>query len=175
LAVRLKELFALKGKENQGTRTDICQKSDKCLEPIDTKKELAKIADLSHDTISKVEHIEKSATPEVKQAIRDKKVSINTASTIVELPKEEQTQVITLSEEEILKKAKEIRETKKIASLIYKFYVEMFQNSYKCETVSHLENFKKSTLLLLSSKSSRNRNRQRLNRCQRTHRSWKVC
>jgi len=41
---RHSERTCKKAKENQGTRTDICQISDKGLNPIDTKKELAKKA-----------------------------------------------------------------------------------------------------------------------------------
>jgi len=55
LALKLKPLIQAEAKRNQGTRTDICQKSDKS---IDTKKELAKAAGVSHDTIHKVETIE---------------------------------------------------------------------------------------------------------------------
>ena len=40
----LKPVIAEKAKENQGTRNDICQKSDKS---IDTKKEIAKAAGVS--------------------------------------------------------------------------------------------------------------------------------
>ena len=57
LALKLKPIIAEKAKESQGTRTDICQKSDKS---IDTKKELAKVAGVSHDTIHKVETIQNS-------------------------------------------------------------------------------------------------------------------
>ena len=57
LALKLKPIIAEKAKANQGTRTDICQKSDKS---IDTKKELAKTAGVSHDTIHKVETIQNS-------------------------------------------------------------------------------------------------------------------
>jgi len=51
LALKMKPLISKVAKENQGARTDICQNSDKS--SVDTKKELAKIADVSHDTISK--------------------------------------------------------------------------------------------------------------------------
>jgi hypothetical protein len=54
---------AAKAKENQGARTDICQNSDKS--SIDTKKELAKIAGVSHDTIARVEKIVQKAPEEV--------------------------------------------------------------------------------------------------------------
>ena len=44
-----------------------CQKSDK--PSIDTKKELAKAAGVSHDTIAKVEKIERQAAPGICTAI----------------------------------------------------------------------------------------------------------
>lgn len=76
LALKLKPMIAEKAKETQGTRNDICQKSDKS---IDTKKELAKVAGVSHDTIHKVEVIEAEATPKTKELVRQGKLSINQA------------------------------------------------------------------------------------------------
>ena len=64
--------------EQQGKRTDICQTSDKC-NPIDTKKELAKVANVSHDTIAKVKKIQSTATQEVKDKLESGEVSINEA------------------------------------------------------------------------------------------------
>jgi Na+/phosphate symporter len=82
LALLLEPIIAAKAKENQGKRTDlitenICQKSDKCSEPIDTKREVAKAAHVSHDTIAKVKKIEAKATPEQKQELKNDTVSIN--------------------------------------------------------------------------------------------------
>ena len=74
----LKPVIAAQAKESQGTRTDICQKSDRS--SIDTKKELAKVAGVSHDTIHKVETIEAKATPQTKQLVREGKLSINQAT-----------------------------------------------------------------------------------------------
>ena len=76
LALKLKPLIAEKAKEKEHERKTTCQKSDKSY---DTKKELAKVAGVSHDTIHKVEKIEAEATPQVKQAVRDGKLSINQA------------------------------------------------------------------------------------------------
>lgn len=70
IALQLKPDIAKKAKENQAEyhgnqyESGLCQKSDKV--QIDTKKEVAKLAGVSHDTIAKVEKIEKQATPEVK-------------------------------------------------------------------------------------------------------------
>ena len=77
LALRLKETIAAEAKANQGTRTDLCQKSDRS--SIDTKKELAKVAGVSHDTIHKVDVIEQKAPEEVKDQLRRGEVSINKA------------------------------------------------------------------------------------------------
>lgn len=116
LALKLKDIIAGKAKENQGRRIDLlmnsskaieenfCQNSDKSieienilhdsLETIDTKKELAKIAGVSHDTIHKVETIETEAPESVREAARNNVVSINKAYEITKsvqnLPKEEQ-------------------------------------------------------------------------------------
>lgn len=75
LILKLKPVIAEKAKANQGTRTDICQNSDKS--SIDTKKELAKLAGVSHDTIHKVEKIKEKASEEAKQALRRGEMSIN--------------------------------------------------------------------------------------------------
>ena len=59
LALKKKDIIAANAKKNQGARTDISQKSVKS---VDTQKKLAKDAGVSHDTIYKVEVIERSAT-----------------------------------------------------------------------------------------------------------------
>ena len=77
LALKLKPVIAEKAKEKQATHTEQgYQKSDKAEH---TVKELAKVAGVSHDTIHKVETIEKSDNEEVKQAVRNKEMSINKA------------------------------------------------------------------------------------------------
>jgi hypothetical protein len=51
--------------------------SKSTLKPIDTKKELAKIVGISHDTIEMVKMIQASAPEEIKQKLRSGDVSIN--------------------------------------------------------------------------------------------------
>ena len=79
LALKLKPVFEEKAKENQLRTNDnrVCQKSDE--QKIDTKKEIAKIASVSHDTIAKVQKIEEKATPETKEKINKGEISINKA------------------------------------------------------------------------------------------------
>jgi len=83
LALKLEELIRAKAREKQIARDfhgnqytgAICQKSDK--DHIDTKKELARIAGVSHDTIAKVKFIENKATPEQKLKLITGKATVN--------------------------------------------------------------------------------------------------
>lgn len=83
LALQLKPVIAAKAKENQGERNDLSQnflqKSAESSKPLDTRKEIAKLAGVSHDTVSKVEKIEELATPEVKARLKSGELSINSA------------------------------------------------------------------------------------------------
>lgn len=70
LALKLKPVIREKAKENQsaagGDKKSLCQIFDKAIidTAIDTKKEIAKIAGVSHGTIMKVERIKNQGTPE---------------------------------------------------------------------------------------------------------------
>ena len=69
LALKIKPVIAAKAKKKQiEAGGAVRQKSDKAV--VDTKKELAKLAGVSHDTIAKVEKLVDNATPEIKQALR---------------------------------------------------------------------------------------------------------
>lgn len=115
LALKLKPVIVEKAKEKQaeyhGNQHDgLHQKSDK--EQVTTAKELAKVAGVSHDTIHKVETIEKSDNEEVKQAVRNKEMSINKAyhqikGTSEKKASQPQTEVrdveITVTNEDVMK------------------------------------------------------------------------
>ena len=104
LALRLEEAIA--GRSRQGERTDICQKSDNS-EPLDTKREIAKAAGVSHDTVAKVKKIEAQAAPEVKSALSAGTMSINQAAEIAQLPVETQREIASLpTRKEIAEEAK---------------------------------------------------------------------
>lgn len=85
LALRLKPVIAERAKEKQRGGQGGILLSQKSVEakPIDTQKELAAVAGLSHDTIAKVEKIEAKAPPEVKEQLRSGAMSINQAYTEV--------------------------------------------------------------------------------------------
>ena len=79
LMLKLKPLIAAKAKEKQlrTSKNRVCQNSDK--QSIDTKKELAKLAGVSHDTISRIEKIAEKAPEEVKTKLRVGEMSVNEA------------------------------------------------------------------------------------------------
>ena len=85
LVLKLKPLIAKKAKENQRGGQGGVLLSQKSAEakPIDTRKELASIAGVSHDTIHKVETIENSGNELVRQQVKSGEISINKGYNIV--------------------------------------------------------------------------------------------
>jgi hypothetical protein len=82
LALKLKPVIAEMAKKKQaeyhGNQYDgLHQKSDK--EQIVTDKEVGKIAEVSHDTIHKVDVIENSGNEDIKNKVRNKEMSIDKA------------------------------------------------------------------------------------------------
>jgi len=76
LALELESVFSERAKEQQGKRADLLVNSPKS-EPIDTRKELAKIASVGEQTIARVKVIEAKASEEVKAQLSIGEVSIN--------------------------------------------------------------------------------------------------
>jgi hypothetical protein len=66
------------------------QNSANPIEPVNTRSEVAKIADVSHDTVAKVKAIHAGGTPELVQAARAGNVSISAAAEVATLPQAEQ-------------------------------------------------------------------------------------
>jgi len=93
LALQLEEVFSAKAKENQAIQfkgSSLIQKSEE-VKPIVAIKEVAKVANVSHDTIAKVKKIEAVATPEVKAQLSTGELSINQA--YQEIKKEEKKEI----------------------------------------------------------------------------------
>jgi len=106
LALQLEDVFREKAKEKEQFRKTTSQISDESLPEISTKKELAKIANVSHDTIAKVKKIEANATPEVKARLNTGTMSINEA--YKEIKKEEKIEEIRKEKNEIIKQVEGI-------------------------------------------------------------------
>ena len=80
LALKLKPVIAEKAKEQQTRKPDnfVVQISAQ-QNPIKTRQELAKIANVSHDTITKVERIEEKAIAPIREMARAATITINQA------------------------------------------------------------------------------------------------
>lgn len=105
LALQLEDVFKAKAKEKEQFRKTTSQISDESLPEISTKKELAKIANVSHDTIARVKRIEATASPEIKAKVSTGEISINEA--FKEIKKEEHEQLKTQKAIEIIEKVYE--------------------------------------------------------------------
>jgi hypothetical protein len=78
LALELESVFSKRAKEKQKEGGGaVHQISDKAV--INTKKEIAKVANVSHDTISKVKQIQTNSSDEVKEKLISGDMSINQA------------------------------------------------------------------------------------------------
>jgi hypothetical protein len=93
LALRLEEAIKERAKANmvKGTNQHSPkQNSAEASNPIETREEIAKLAGVSRDTVDKVKQIEKSAAPEIKEALANGEISINKAHLTVKAKKEEE-------------------------------------------------------------------------------------
>jgi N6-adenosine-specific RNA methylase IME4 len=117
LAFEFEQMFREKAKQNQirTSKNRVRQISDK--QEIDTKKELAKIAKVSHDTISKVKKIQEKAPEEVKQKLATGEVSINAA--YKEIKKEEKKK----ERDEKIQQVKQKIETENLTTIDKKYHV----------------------------------------------------
>ena len=125
LALELEEVFKEKAKENLkasgenfGKGTQISANPIK-IKPIETRKELAKVANVSHDTIAKVKVIEAKAPEEVKEKLSTGEVSIN--QVYQEIKKDEKKIEIEKRREEIRESLvlHELKATEKKYRIIY--------------------------------------------------------
>ena len=78
LALKLKDVFRVQAQDKQrlGGKDKVRQNSDKA---VDTKKELARLAGVSHDTITKIERLAEQAPDDLKEKLRKGETSIHSA------------------------------------------------------------------------------------------------
>ena len=93
LALRLKDMIATRAKENLKLSGEMygvgkgCPNLDNPICKIDTKRELAKMAGISHGTLAKIEKVDNEA-PEVIREAMGKTISIDKASRLNEMLRE---------------------------------------------------------------------------------------
>lgn len=133
-----KELFSQKSAKTENTiPKEIIKETDEqlvevnenisnnldTLKSIDTREEIAKIAGVSHDTIHKVETIEKEAPEAIKEAAKENIISINKAYKITKEVKgleeeEKENKAEELLNQQYTEKAKQVDKEKRIADKI---------------------------------------------------------
>jgi hypothetical protein len=84
-------------------------------EHMTSREALAKAARISSNTISQIEKIQKSATPELVAAVKSGTISINTAATVASLPVEAQVAAAAGGKKELQQAARQVRETRAVA------------------------------------------------------------
>jgi hypothetical protein len=76
------------------------------------RKEVAEIAGVSSHKIAQIEKIQKTATPELIDAVRAGTISIGAAAAVASLPEEKQVAAVAGGRKELRQAAKEVREAK---------------------------------------------------------------
>jgi transcriptional regulator with XRE-family HTH domain len=80
--------------------------------PLSTREEIAKVAGISSNTISRIEKIQKTAAPELVEAVRTGTISLNAAAAVASLPVEEQVAAVNGGKKELRQIARQVRESK---------------------------------------------------------------
>ncbi|KIF80236.1 ParB N-terminal domain-containing protein [Noviherbaspirillum autotrophicum] len=79
---------------------------------LSTREDVAKAAGISSNAISRIEKIQKTAAPELVEAVRIGTISLNAAAAVAELPVEEQVAAVVAGKKELQQVAKQVREAK---------------------------------------------------------------
>jgi hypothetical protein len=80
-----------------------------------SREDVARAARLSSATISHIEKIQKTATPELVEAVRTGTISINAAATVASLPADEQVNAVAGGKKSLQQAAKDVREQRAAA------------------------------------------------------------
>lgn len=80
--------------------------------PLATREEVARIAGISSNAISRIEKIQKTAAPELVEAVRTGTISLNAAAAVASLPSEAQVAAVAAGKKELQQVARQVRETK---------------------------------------------------------------
>ncbi|MFC5475055.1 hypothetical protein [Paraherbaspirillum soli] len=115
LALRKKDLVAARTRAQQDSALPVVAAELPAPAPIGTREEIAKIAGISSNTISQIEKIQKTAAPELVEAVRAGTISINAAAAVASLPSAEQVAAVAGGKKELQQAAKLVREKKSSA------------------------------------------------------------
>jgi hypothetical protein len=111
LALRKKEIVAARASvpEQQPDAAE-AEASVPVVKPLQSRQEVARVAGISSNTISQIEKIQKTASPELVQAVRAGTISINAAAAVASLPAAEQAAAVAGGRKELQQAARQVRE-----------------------------------------------------------------
>ncbi|WP_175625256.1 MULTISPECIES: hypothetical protein [Oxalobacteraceae] len=115
LALRKKEILSarvVQVKEAAPAEADAEASAASAAEPPLKRDVIAKEARISSVTLGQIEKIQKTATPELVQAVKTGVVSINAAAAISSLPEEKQKEAVAGGKKELRQVARQVREAK---------------------------------------------------------------
>ena len=110
LALRKKEIVASRAKVV--VPVDSPEAAVPAPEKLNTRESIAKAARISSNTVVQIEKIQKSAAPELVEAVKQGQISINAAAAVASLPSEEQVAAVAGGKKELREAAKRVRETR---------------------------------------------------------------
>jgi hypothetical protein len=115
LALRKKDIVAARTKVQQESKPENVPADLPAEIPLATREDIAKVAGISSNAISQIEKIQKSAAPELVEAVRSGTISINAAAAVASLPSTEQVAAVAGGKKELQQAAKMVREKKSSA------------------------------------------------------------
>ncbi len=110
--LRKKAILAARAEAQQERKPEAAPAEAPAPRPLSTREEVAKAAGISSNTISRIEKIQKTAAPELVEAVRSGTISLNAAAAVASLPSEEQVAAVAAGKKELQQVAKQIRESK---------------------------------------------------------------
>jgi transcriptional regulator with XRE-family HTH domain len=110
LALRKKQIVALRRAAEAPAEAEEPKGAEP--PPWNTREEVAKAARVSPNTISQIERIQKTATPQLVEAVRSGTISINAAANVAQLPEAVQVAAVAGGRKELQQAARQVREQK---------------------------------------------------------------
>jgi len=115
LALRKKELLASGSRPRQPEKSEAAPEvapASVAITGKTSRKEVAQIAGVSSHTIGQIEKIQKTATPELIDAVRIGTISIGAAAAVASLSNDEQLAAVAGGKKELQQAARQVREAK---------------------------------------------------------------
>ncbi|HYD95215.1 MAG TPA: hypothetical protein VEC01_07810 [Noviherbaspirillum sp.] len=117
LALRKKEIVAARLAQAQPEPSSAAPADDEepakpVVEPVLTREAVARAARVSSATLGQIEKIQKTAVPELVNAVKAGVISINAAAAVASLPEEKQVTAVAGGKKELRQAARQVREAR---------------------------------------------------------------